>query len=279
MTISETKESKYETCVFHLLFTRKDGICNNMSSRYDIDIVDIYFGNNKFIIDDVSNTFGFDKVKVNIEINGNDIYTGRYLVKDIQRLLSSAATLIYESDYSVEEFYGASKLLGHSLLWFIDKHKILPPDNTEVILTKEYPNTTKNLMNRHSAKVTVGKRLITDDKIFGYLPDRAFKYINFTDLATMEMKKYGWESIPGAFYRLNSEKESTIYRLDVVRMFDNGTELITDTLVNNNYEELMKEAKSEVFTVTDDTYTKLSIKKDKPYFVPVWYKKFGEISD
>lgn len=269
---------KYEDCTFHLLFTKKPYNEEILTNKLAFDILDVYYGDNVYQIEDIVNTHRFDKVKVNIELNGNDIYVGRYLVKDTQHLLKSTATLIYESDYSVEKLYEASKLLGNSLLWFIDKHKMLPPEYTEVILIKEYPNTTKNLISKHSAKVTVGKRLLTDDKIFGYLPDRAFKYINFTDLATMEMEKYGWESVPGAFYRLNSEKESTIYRLDVVRMFDNRDELITDTLVNSNYEELMKDVKSEVFTVTDDTYVKLSIKKDKPYFVPVWYKKFGEIN-
>lgn len=270
---------KYETCAFNLLFSKVVGSNEIITKKYVISILDVYYGKSSHLLEDIINTHKFDKVSVDIEINDKYLYAGRHLVKDVQRLLDSTATLIQEGDYSPEEFYEVSKLFGHSLLWFIDKHKELPPENTEVILVKGYPNTTKNLMNVHSAKMAIGKRLLTDDKIFGFLPDNIFRYIDFMDLATREMWNYGWESVQGAFYRLGDKEENTIYKYEVVRFSDNGAERVTDTFINSSYEDLMEEVKSEVFTVTDDTYAKLSVKKNKPYFVPMWYTKFGEMKE
>lgn len=267
---------KYETCVFHLLFSKKVSSDEIITKNYALSILDVYHGTSSHLIEDIVNTSKFDKVSIDIEINDKYLYAGRHLVKDVQSLLDSTAELIHEGDYSTEEFYEASKLFGHSLLWFIDKHKTLPPENTEVILVKGYPNTTKNLTSRRNAKVTIGRKLLTEDRIFGFVSDNILRHISLTDLATMDMWKYGWKSIPGAFYRLRGEEENTIYKYEVVRFSDNGVERVTDTFTNSNYEDLMKEVKSEVFTVTDDTYAKLSIKRNKPYFVPAWYKKFGE---
>lgn len=273
---------EYETCNFHLIFSKISDDGKILKKKSVLTILDIYHTSPTSLIAEtikIINHLNSDVVGVLIELDDKCLDVGEYFVSDVAPLLESTAKLIYEGDYFVEEFYEAHQLFGKSLLLFINKHKVLPAFDTEVILKWEHP-IYKCITTDSDAKSTIGNKILNDYGLFMGTHVDCYKYIDVEKIAVDHMKDYGWDVIPGAFYRLNSntkDDKGIVYKYEVVRFSDDGTERVTDTFINSTYEGLMKEVRSEVFTVTDDTYKKLSVKKkDKPYFVPVWYKKFGE---
>lgn len=156
----------YETCSFHLIFSKRSGDGKILKKKCVLDILDIYHTSPTSLISEtirIINSLNSDVVDVLIELDDRYLDAGKYFVRDVAVLLESTAKLIYEGDYSVEEFYYAHQLLGKSLLLFINKHKALP---------------------------------------------------------------------------------AIVYKYEVVRFSDDGTEMVTDTFINSNYEDLMKEVRS-----------------------------------